>query len=33
MHEWGTVTSLQDEDGKAIPGINIAGAPGPGVPA
>jgi hypothetical protein len=29
VHEWGTVTFLQDETGKPIGGINIAGEPVP----
>jgi hypothetical protein len=30
VHEWGTFTVLQDEDGRAIPGINIDDEPVPG---
>ncbi|MFO0895904.1 MAG: hypothetical protein U0836_00625 [Pirellulales bacterium] len=29
VHEWGTFTSLQDEQGKALPGINIDDEPLP----
>lgn len=30
VHEWGTFTVLQDEDGRAVPGINIDDEPVPG---
>jgi hypothetical protein len=29
VHEWGTFTSLQDEDGKAVSGINTDDEPVP----
>ena len=30
IHEWGTLTSLEDENGVAIPGINADDEPVPG---
>ena len=29
VHEWGTFTSVQNEDGEALPGINIDDEPVP----
>ena len=29
VHEWGTFTSLQDENGKALGGINVDDEPAP----
>jgi len=30
IHEWGTFTALQDEEGRAVAGINVDDEPVPG---